>query len=284
MKIAVTGGTGFIGNYVVQKLIEDGHEILVTGFKREEAQNFTWIGKVEFVELDLGNCDSDLVLKNIAACDKLVHLVWSGLPNYKALFHFEQNLMSQYYFLKKMVLLGAKDITITGTCFEYGMRDGCLTTDMITNPVNPYALAKDTLRKFLEIFKNEVNFKLKWVRLFYMFGEGQSRHSILSQLDAAILNGDENFNMSGGEQLRDYMHVSEVAKGIVEVCYNNVDYGIFNCSSGKPISIRTLVENHLKERGKFMNLNLGYYPYPDFEPMAFWGQSDVPSRNQENQI
>ena len=47
--------------------------------------------------------------------------------------------------------------------------------------------------------------------------------------------------------------------------------GIINCCSGIPISIRNLVENYLKENNKHIKLNLGYYPYPDYEPMAFWG-------------
>ena len=46
----------------------------------------------------------------------------------------------------------------------------------------------------------------------------------------------------------------------------------FNCTSGKPISIRSLVENHLKFRNKTIKLNLGHYPYPDYEPFAFWGE------------
>lgn len=282
MKIAVTGGTGFIGNYVVQSLLTDGHDVMVTGFKKEEAEAFEWYDKVEVIELDLNNIKSELIIKKIAKCDRLIHLVWSGLPNYKELFHFEENLMSQYFFLKRLVTFGAKDITITGTCFEYGMNDGCLTPDMIPNPNNPYALAKDVLRRFLEALQTKIDFRLKWVRLFYMFGKGQSPHSILSQLDRALENGDISFNMSGGEQLRDYLPVEEVAIGITNICYRDVVYGVFNCSSGRPISIRTLVENHLKNKQRTINLNLGYYPYPDFEPMAFWGQPDVPFPKKKN--
>lgn len=275
MRVAVTGGTGFIGNYVVERLLNDGQEVLVTGFRKEEAEGHNWFGEVDFIELDLKNIDSESKLKNIAACDKLIHLVWSGLPNYKDLFHFEENLMSQYFFLKRLIGLGADDITITGTCFEYGMKNGCLMPDMSTDPGNPYALAKDVLRRFLQMLQNKMDFDLKWVRLFYMYGEGQSPHSILSQLDRALDNGDEAFNMSGGEQLRDYLPVHEVAKGIVQVSYQKNHNQIFNCASGRPIAIRTLVEEHIKKRGKNIELNLGHYPYPDFEPMAFWGSPNI---------
>lgn len=271
MKIAITGGTGFIGNHIINHLLDCKYELLVTGTNIEKAKSFKWFNNVEFIELDINCIKSDLSLHKFASCEKLIHLAWSGLPNYKDLFHFEDNLMSQYFFIKKIIQLGLKDITITGTCFEYGMKNGGLKPNMQTDPQNPYALAKDTLRKFLEILKTKEDFQLKWVRLFYMYGDGQSKHSILSQLDKALENGDDTFNMSGGEQLRDYLPVDDVAKKIIAIALMSNVSNTFNCSSGKPISIRKLVENHLKVKEKEISLNLGYYPYSDLEPFAFWG-------------
>ena len=221
MKITVTGGTGFIGNYVVNELLHSGIEVIVTGTNLEKAKCYDWFEKVKFIEFDINGVQSEAVLKTIASSDKLIHLVWSGLPNYKDLFHFEENLMPQYYFIKKMISLGIKDVSITGTCFEYGMKEGPLNAATIANPANPYALAKDTLRKFLQELQKKENFTLKWLRLFYMYGKGQSEKSILSQLDKALANGAESFNMSGGEQVRDYLPVTEVAKSIIEATLDN---------------------------------------------------------------
>ena len=77
---------------------------------------------------------------------------------------------------------------VTGTCFEYGMQSGYLSEKMITNPGNPYALAKDSLRKFLLSLQREVPFTLQWARLFYMYGSGQNPNSILAQLDNAVFS------------------------------------------------------------------------------------------------
>jgi nucleoside-diphosphate-sugar epimerase len=277
MKVTVTGGTGFIGNYVVEGLLQRGVDVIVTGISAKEVQKKSWCSKVEFVELDINKPIEDEVIKQLASCDKLIHLIWSGLPNYKELFHFEEYLMPQYFFIKKLIELGLNDVTITGTCLEYGMRNGPLSIDILSDPQNPYALAKDTLRKFLQQLQTKLDYKLKWVRLFYMYGIGQSEKSILSQLEKAIENGDQSFNMTGGEQLRDYLPVSEVAKKIIDIALQNKVDGLFNCCSGKPISIKNLVENYLTENKKNIKLNLGYYPYPDYEPMAFWGNiSDNP--------
>ena len=272
MLVLVTGGTGFIGNYIVEALLKEGHEIIVTGTNREKAEKIVWFNKVTFIELDIENKDhQDFFFQRIPVVQKLIHLAWQGLPNYKELHHFEKNLLQQYFFLKKVIESGVKDITITGTCFEYGMQNGCLRADMPSEPENSYALAKDTLRKFLEQLKKTEEFNLKWLRLFYMYGKGQSENSILSQLDRALENGDVVFKMSGGEQLRDYLPVEEVAHIIVTYSLYSEESFIKNVCSGFAISIKDLVENHLKIRNKNIELDLGYYPYSDFEPFAFWG-------------
>ena len=142
---------------------------------------------------------------------------------------------------------------------------------MITKPNNPYGLAKDTLRRQLENLKKDYFFKLTWARLFYLYGEGQSEKSLYSQLKRAIDKGDSVFNLSGGEQLRDFLPVNEIANYLVSIALMNQDNGIVNICSGVPISIRDLVQNWLMMNQWSIKLNFGYYPYPDYEPMAFWG-------------
>ena len=272
MKILVTGATGFIGNYVISELLKRGISIIAADRDIEKAKHQEWFGSVQFLKFDIKNVPDEMI-SIIASADKLIHLAWEGLPNYKELYHFEQNLPNQYNFIKTVVKAGVKDITISGTCFEYGMREGGLSVDMPADPQNAYSLAKDTLRKFIQQLQLNYEFNFKWVRLFYTYGKGQSGNSILSQLQKALENGDDVFNMSGGEQLRDYLHVEKVAEKLVDVSFDDRHSGIINCCSGKPISIRNLVENYLRENNKHIKLNLGYYPYPDYEPMAFWGDN-----------
>ena len=205
--------------------------------------------------------------------DMLIHLSWQGLPNYKEMFHIEKNLPNNYFFLKNIIEHGCKKVIVIGTCFEYGMQSGPLKEDFKTKPDNSYALAKDTLRKQLEKLQKQVDFNLKWIRLFYIYGKGQNPNSIISQLEAALERSDTVFNMSGGEQLRDYLPVEKVAEYIVKILLQDKVSGIINCCSGQPISIRKLVENYLSDKNKTIELNLGHYPYPDYEPMEFWGNN-----------
>ena len=273
MKVLVTGATGFIGRYVVNELLKHEHHVIATSRNSDKARSYEWFSRVKYIPCDL-NVIQENYFHFFYQPDLLIHLAWEGLPKYKGLFHLEKNLFSNYRFLKNMIEHGLESLVVTGTCFEYGMQNGALQEDMKTIPDNPYAIAKDTLRKFLEQLQIKNDFDFKWIRLFYMYGKGQNPHSILSQLDKALENRETDFNMSCGEQLRDYLPVEKVAEYIVKIAMQSKVKGIINCCSGKPISIRKLVENTLEKKQKNIGLNLGYYPYPDYESMAFWGNTD----------
>ncbi|WP_026839820.1 NAD-dependent epimerase/dehydratase family protein [Citrifermentans bremense] len=271
MKIVVTGCTGFVGRHLVASLVARGHSVVAVARRKDQAIKMPWYKNVEFISVDL----HDPVLEPVSLLgvpNALIHLAWPGIPNYKDLLHIEQYLPADYSFIKKMVEAGTPQVLVSGTCFEYGMQNGALSEDTIPLPNTPYGIAKDSLRRFLEALQAKKMFNLQWVRLFYLYGPGQHRNSLLAQLDRAIDNGDEFFNMSGGEQLRDYLHVEEVAVFLSEVLEQPQLNGIFNCCNGSPISVRRLVEMRIRERGSGIKLNLGHYPYPDYEPMAFWGK------------
>lgn len=203
--------------------------------------------------------------------DALIHLAWGGLPNYQLLRHFETELPAHYGFLRGLVADGLKKLVVSGTCLEYGLQSGPLREDMQCEPANPYGMAKDTLRRQLQFLRTSCPFALTWARLFYLFGEGQATASLYPQLKQAIARGDGVFPMSRGEQLRDYLPVTEVAKLLVALALDGHDDGIVNVCSGAPVSVRTLVEGWVEEYDWPISLSFGHYPYPDYEPMAFWG-------------
>jgi dTDP-6-deoxy-L-talose 4-dehydrogenase (NAD+) len=158
-----------------------------------------------------------------------------------------------------------------GTCFEYGPQFGPIDANIETHPNNPYGFAKDVLHKQLQQLKGLHPFKLTWARLFYMYGLGQAESSLYSLLRSAVERGDKVFKMSGGEQLRDYLPVEDVASAIVDLAFEEEDKCVVNICSGQPISIRRLVEGWIQQNGWDIELALGEYPYPDYEPLAFWG-------------
>lgn len=268
MKVAVTGASGFIGRHVLTALLQ--YEVEVVAVSREAMRLADFSEDVHILELDISHSSINYY-ERMGHPDVLIHLAWDGLPNYKSLHHYETELPKQYQFLKGLIVAGLPSLLVTGTCFEYGMQSGPLAADRLTTPNNPYGYAKDALRKQLEFMKAAKMFNLTWARLFYMYGEGQSKNSLFSLVKEAVSRGDKIFNMSGGEQLRDYLHVKEVARQIVQLALARRDLGAINICSGKPLSVRKLVEQWISENGWDIQLHLGYYPYPDYEPMAFWG-------------
>lgn len=274
MKVLVTGATGFIGKHVIDELIKQHVDIVATSANEEKARQQTWFENVKYIPFDFANFDSTAnYFLYFNEPDVLIHLAWEGLPNYTSSFHTEENLPRHKALLQNLIEHGVRNITVTGTCLEYGMQQGCLSENLAAQPSNPYAIAKNKLRAFIEALQQQYNFSFKWVRLFYMYGEGQNPKSLLSQLDKALQNGDEVFNMSGGKQTRDYLPVETVAKYIVKIALQKNIEGIINCCSGIPITIRDFVEEYLNKTGKSIKLNLGYYPYTDYEPMHFWGST-----------
>jgi len=268
MKIAVTGASGFVGRYVVAEL--DSLEVTTTLVVRSLINLSTSSPKNNIVKIDLDNLPlNSYELMN--SPDVLIHLAWDGLPNYKSIHHFQDVLPNQFKFLKTIIESGLKNLIVTGTCFEYGMQSGSLREDLQTQPINPYGFAKNVLRCQLEYLQQVNPFNLTWARLFYMYGEGQAETSLFTQIRRSVERKDNIFNMSGGEQLRDYLSVQEVVKYIVALAMTKRDNGVVNICSGTPISVRRLVEKWIRENNWFIDINLGYYPYPDYEPMAFWG-------------
>lgn len=273
MKVLVTGATGFVGRHLVAALLARGCTVRAVARNAETAASMPWINDVEFVAADIHATELDIAALT-AGIDVLAHLAWPGLPNYRALFHFEHNLMADYRFIKGAVEAGVQQVLVTGTCFEYGMQSGPLSEHAEPQPSNPYGLAKHTLNLFLQNLQQEHPFTLQWARLFYLHGEGQNPNSLLAALDRAIDAGEPSFNMSAGEQLRDFLPIKTAAGYLAEIVQNRDFNGVINCASGQPVSVRALVEQRLRERGKSIELNLGHYPYPTHEPLAFWAVTE----------
>lgn len=271
MKILVTGATGFLGRHLVP-ILKTKHEVTALTRDISQASNCSWLSDCVLEYFDITQ-QGKLELADLDTFDVLVHLAWAGLPNYCEFYHLEKNMMADYFFIKNIVEHGIQQVMVAGTCMEYGMQNGCLAEEIETAPTIPYSLAKDTLRKLLQQLQTKHSFRLQWTRLFYMYGKGQSSNSLLSQLQRAIDDGDLVFNMSKGEQLRDYLQVEQVADYMRAVIEDLKFDGIVNICRGEPVSVRTLVEQFIHEQGADIQINPGYYPYPDYEPMAFWGNN-----------
>lgn len=268
MKVAVTGSNGFVGSHVSACLANQS-DIEVTLCYRSNSERKN-TAKVSYVKFDMADADQH-TYENLGSPDVLIHLAWGGLPNYSSDFHIENELPVQINFLTHLIESGLKRLVITGTCYEYGMQSGELSEAAEITPVTKYGQAKALLLAVLEQLKTAHEFELVWLRLFYLYGTGQANSSLYSQFQHAIDTQQTVFNMSGGEQTRDFLPVKSAAERIVAISLLTDTSGIFNLCSGVPISVRDLVSQWIAECNSSIRMNLGYFPYSKFEPMEFWG-------------
>ncbi len=266
MKVAVSGGSGFVGRHVVADLQRRGIE---PSLLLRKPMGKTGLREVVFDHLQ----DAASLYERAGRPDVLLHLAWGGLPNYGSLHHVEQERPAHYRLIQALVRAGLPHVVVTGTCFEYGLQSGPLHEDLHCLPANAYGHAKHTLQQDLALLARQEPFRLTWARLFYLHGEGQAPGSLLPLLRAAIARGDAVFPMSGGEQLRDYLPVQEAARHLVSLALQPQGEGIVNVCSGQPVSVRSLVEGWIHEQGASIQPQFGHYPYPAHEPMAFWGDN-----------
>jgi nucleoside-diphosphate-sugar epimerase len=270
MKVAVTGASGFLGRHVLAALARrrDLQVTIASRAVESAADDLPKPWRRVRLDLDDGNVSA---FDALGRPDVVLHLAWEGLPNYKSHHHVEHEFPRQYRFLERLTADGLARLVVTGTCFEYGMADGELDEARPADPANPYAIAKDALRRSLQCLQSERRFALVWARLFYLHGTGQAPSSLRSLFVAALARGDASFPMSAGEQLRDFLPADQAASALAALAVDTGADGIVNVCSGRPVSIRRLVEGWREEAVSTIRLELGRYPYPDYEPMAFWG-------------
>lgn len=267
MTIAVVGASGFIGQHVLHALVRRGVPDIVATSRSGHGPD---LPGVRWMRYDLADSTKE-VMTTLGRPEQVVHLAWSGLPNYSSLHHFETELPRQYAFLRCLVDDGLQSLLVAGTCYEYGMLTGELHEQQGSAPSNPYGHAKLALLRQLEFLKSSVSFELTWARLFYSYGEWQAPSSLYSLLKAAVHRGDAVFPMSAGEQLRDFLPAAILGEMIAALALFGKGVGTVNVCSGVPISVRSLVEGWLRENGWSIRLDFGRYPYPAHEPLAFWG-------------
>ncbi len=226
--------------------------------------------RVTPLQLDIHACDDD-VYARLGSPDALLHLAWGGLPNYQSASHLDVELPRQMRFLDALAKGGLTHLIVAGTCAEYGLQAGALDERSATEPATCYGRAKDVLRQHAEHVCRRHGVALSWARLFYLYGEGQHATSLYAELMRAIERKDAAFEMSGGEQRRDFLPVELAADILVQLALRKAGAGVVNVCSGQPVSVRRMVETWLSSRDSRMRLNLGSVAYRDHESMSFWG-------------
>lgn len=269
-RVLVTGATGFVGRNVVRALVRKGFEVIALVRRPDKAAALPSLDGVCVVAFDLS--DGELP-RAVLGSNALIHCAWGDVRNHDSLSHIEEHLSNSYRLVKNALALGVSTVIVTGTSWEYGQIYGPVHASTTPRPNNAYGTSKHLLHLMLRRLQHHSDFRLIWARLFYVYGEGDDPRSLLALFDKALEAGEKIFNMSLGEQLYDFLPVEVGAEQLVSLL--DAHDGVYNVCSGKPISLRRLLEEKMRAKNQHIELNLGIYPYRDQDTIALWGADGV---------
>jgi nucleoside-diphosphate-sugar epimerase len=272
MNLFVTGATGFIGGHFLREALSAGHHVFAlrrTGSKPRIAlpREPTWL------EGQLSDDWSD----TLAQCDALVHLAAAGVNPLHSDWDelFQVNVCQSLSLWRRAAAAGVKRFVIIGSCFEYGKsgeRVEFITTETPLEPTTAYAASKAAATMAALAFAVEANIELIVLRPFHVFGDGEEATRLWPALRKAAREGND-FNMTMGEQIRDFMPVENAAQIILNNSLrNDIHPGrpiIQNVGSGIPQTLRAFAEFWWQHWNAPGDLKIGAFPYRSNEVMRY---------------
>jgi nucleoside-diphosphate-sugar epimerase len=165
---------------------------------------------------------------------------------------------------------GCRRLLGVGTCLEYAdLPRPRLETDPL-DPKSLYARCKHSVHLVLAELFRQNGASLAWARLFHMHGPGEHPSRLIPSLAAALRAG-RPFALSPGEQVRDHLDVRDVGSALVHIAVHPELQGAINVCSGKPVTLRTVLDTVGRELGRPDLLEFGKRPYLAGEVMNLAG-------------
>jgi len=266
-KILVTGAGGYIGRHIVKKLLEHDVQVIATDLYVGEIDK-----RAHIIESDIFG-ESGNLFEYFGSPDACVHMAWRDGFVHNSDSHIK-DLSCHYTFLQKMIDEGLKHLVVMGTMHEIGYYEGAIDENTPCNPVSMYGIAKDALRRSMQLLINNKNIVFQWLRAFYIYGDDKKNNSIFAKIILASEEGKTEFPFTTGKNLYDFIHVEELANQIAACAVQTEINGIINCCNGKPVSLAEKVESFIKEHG--LNIKLVYGAFPDrkYDSPGIWGNNE----------
>ena len=242
-RILISGGTGFIGSYLIPLLESKDDTIFV--LTRNELNSLR--NNISFVNFNfLSDSSFSNILKEISP-DIFIHLAWDvRSPNYSS------NSINYLWYKRSLELCkmfldsGGKRIIVAGTCYEYDFSvNSVLTEDSVCFPITLYGKCKNALHEELLFLSKKYKSDLIWTRIFFPYGKGEEKRKFISYLFDCI-NKDRKLLIKQPDDVIDYIHVSDIARALEMLLYCNCN-GVFNICSGNKVMVKDIV-NYITQK------------------------------------
>ncbi len=235
-RVIVTGASGWIGSHALPFLVERGYEVHAVANRGGSAPAHG----VEWHRMDLLDESAVTAILERVRPTHLLHLAWYAEPGKYQM--SEQNYAwcrAGIDLLRAFAATGGRRAVFAGSCFEYDHSAGvCSETDTRCAPTTRYGACKLALSQV--VTRPPGDLSTAWGRIFYLYGPGEYPSRLVPSVIGSLLH-DEPARCTHGRQLRDYLHVADVASAFAAILDGEVE-GIVNIGSGEEVTVRALVE------------------------------------------
>jgi nucleoside-diphosphate-sugar epimerase len=267
-RVIVTGASGFIGSQVLAPLMRRGYEVHAVG-RRPPAEP-----AVSFHEVDLlDRAATERVVSEVGA-SHLLHLAWYA--EHGRFWLAAENLdwvSATLLLLRAFAEAGGTRAVLAGTCAEYDWDvqvDTCRELDGPLVPATPlrpgtlYGAAMHATHLVAAQYAATAGLSLAWGRVFHLYGPGEDPRRLVPSVARALLAGEEA-PASDGHQVRDFIHVADVAGGFAALLHSDVE-GPVNVASGEPVTILQVLDAIAQASERPELLRAGALPRREGEP------------------
>ncbi len=267
-RVLLTGATGFLGSHVIGQLLAVGYEVHALARTPGVDAGVSW----HAADL-LDDRQARAVVEKLRP-DHLVHLAWYA--EHGRFWTAPENadwVAATLRLLAFFAASGGLRAVLAGSCAEYDWGqdyERCRELDGPGGPATPtrpstmYGVAKHAAHGVSEAYALASGVSLAWARVFLLYGPGEDPRRLVPSVARALLAG-QPAETTDGTQVRDLMHVEDVAAGIVALLSSGVE-GPVNVASGEGVAIRTVLELLAEACERPELLRLGALPRREGEP------------------
>lgn len=266
MKVLVTGANGYLGHRVVKELINNGVEVIATDILNDNIDS-----SAKFIKANLFDDNEDWY-SFFYKPDVCLHMAWRDGFIHNSKTHMS-DLSSHFRFITNLIDNGLPMVSIMGSMHEVGYYEGAIDENTPCNPLSQYGIAKNTLRKSIELYANQHNCKFQWLRGYYNFGDDFFGNSVFCKLRQAVKDGKTTFPFTSGKNKYDFIHINELSKQISACVLQDKILGIINVCSGKPVSLSEQIEWYIKTNNLPIKLDYGKYPDRPYDSPCVYGDN-----------
>lgn len=258
--VIVTGGAGFIGSHLVDRLIDIGADVTIIddlSFGKEENLNKS----ADFEKLDIRNYDKLKETISELEPEVIYHLAANATTKESSMgwkdpiYDYEVNALGTLNLLRSSLENGITPHFIyASSAAVYGEPEYTpMDEEHPTNPQSPYGVTKLTSEKYLQAYEREHGIPATILRIFNCYGPRQPRYVMFDFLKKLKADPDELEVIGTGEQVRTYCYISDAVEGMVKCAREEASGEVFNLAGQDVLTISELAETvvevmNLKDR------------------------------------